>query len=271
MISQQLMTVPWREFHRKTRQNVVALATVAVLSAGLTGAAWPDGGTYGPDRHASMVPAPAASHTAPAMRISPAGWENPAPPWAFPFDQPAEPGEGGNQALAVNTTDGSVAYSAEFDLVWADDGEPVATRNEAYAFANCTGCTAVAVGFQVVLILEQPDVIAPENHSAAVNYNCLDCHTQALASQLVLTVGRGLSDDGVEQLSELWDEIDGYGRNLQDVPPSEIQSRLEAYKAQITAIVQADPNATEDGSATSTETCNGESAVPSTLAPTQPA
>jgi putative peptide zinc metalloprotease protein len=97
----------------------------------------------------------------------------------------------------------------------------------------------VAVGFQVVLIEEQADVIAPENHSAAVNYECPECHTDALASQLVVTVDCAMGDDGMEQLSALWAEIDDYGRNLQNVPLSEVQSRLEAYKEQIIAIVQA--------------------------------
>ena len=220
-----------------------------------TVAFWPAGADLPrrDDSQLSTVLVPAASPGEPATRIAPASWESPAPPWVFPFDRPDAPEDDGNQALAVNTTDGSVTYSVEFDLVWAEDGEPVETRNEAYAFANCTGCAAVAVGFQVVLIEEQSDVIAPENHSAAVNYNCLECHTYALASQLVLTVDCALNDDGMEQLSELWTEIDEYGSNLENVPLSEIQSRLEAYKEQIIAIVQADTSDTTDGAATSTE------------------
>lgn len=288
MVAQQLMTGLWREFRGKAGPSFVALAAAAALLAGLTGASWPDGGTYRSaqqservtlaDATPPVVPqsgavprdGKAGSTVEQAMRTVPAGWKRPAPRWAFPFARPAVPQGDGNQALAVNTTDGSAAYSAEFDLVWAEDGDPVTTSNEAYAFANCTGCTAVAVGFQVVLIVDHPHVIAPENHSAAVNYNCRECHTQALASQLVLTVGGcGLSDDGMEQLSALWAEIDEYGNNLRNVPPSEIQSRLEAYKAQIIAIVQSDPSAREDGSATSTKTGDGQSTAPSTPAPTR--
>ena len=123
----------------------------------------------------------------------------------------------------------------------------------------------------MVLVVDQPDVIAPENHSAALNYDCLECHTHALASQLVLTVGCGLSDDGMEKLSALWDEIDEYGSNLQDVPIAEIQARLEGYKQQIIAIVQTDPGAADTGSATAAETGDGEPTVPAALAPTQPA
>lgn len=169
-----------------------------------------------------------------------------APSWVFPFDRPAAPEDDGSQALAVNTTDGSVTYSVAFALVWAEDGEPVDTRNEAYAFASCSGCAAVAVGFQVVLIMGQADVVVPENLSAAANYNCLDCLTYALASQLVLTLDGPLGEASRAQLNALWAEIAEYGRNLQNVPLSEIQGRLASYKEQITGIIQADPSATRN-------------------------
>jgi putative peptide zinc metalloprotease protein len=179
-----------------------------------------------------------------------------APSWVFPFDRPAAPEAGGNQALAVNTTDGSVKYSVAFALVWAEDGEPVDATNEAYAFASCSGCAAVAVGFQVVLIVGQADVIVPENLSAAANYNCLECLTYALASQLVLTLDGPLGEDSMARLNALWAEIAAYGRNIQNVPLSEIQARLAAYKEQITAIIKADPSATKAGTATSAETAS---------------
>jgi len=166
-----------------------------------------------------------------------------APSWVFPFDRPAAPEADGNQALAVNTTDGSVAYSVAFALVWAEDGAPVTTANEAYAFANCSGCAAVAVGFQVVLVVGQTDVIVPENLSAAANYNCLDCLTYALASQLVLTLDGPLDGDSKQQLEALWAQIAEYGRNIRDVPLSEIQATLNGFKEQITAIVKGSPAA----------------------------
>ena len=115
------------------------------------------------------------------------------------------------------------------------------TRNEAYAFASCADCAAVAVGFQVVLIVGQTDVVVPENLSAAANYNCVQCLTYALASQLVLTLDGPLSDDGMTRLNELWQQIAEYGRNLQNVPLSEIQGRLDAFKAQIMEVIRERP------------------------------
>ncbi|PNH85101.1 hypothetical protein [Arthrobacter sp. AFG20] len=235
-----------------------------VLHAGRTGqtvALWPDG-TALPTREQPqlsmvLVPRQGAAPASPPGQTdrgqgqpAPDGDQGPgtasgdaAPPsWVFPFDKPPAPEENGNQALAVNTTDGSVSYDVAFALVWAEDG-PVNTRNEAYAFASCTDCAAVAVGFQVVLIVGQADVVVPENLSAAANYNCVRCLTYALASQLVLTLDGPLSTDGTARLNTLWREIAEFGRTLQGVPLSEIEDRLSAYKAQLMEIIRTDPSA----------------------------
>ena len=141
-----------------------------------------------------------------------------------------------------------MVYDVAFALVWADDGDTVDTRNEAYAFASCADCAAVAVGFQVVLIVGQTDVIVPENLSASANYNCVRCLTYALASQLVLTLDGPLSSDGTARLDALWQEIAAYGKDLRNRPLSEIQGRLSAFKEQIMAVIKADPSATPAGS-----------------------
>jgi putative peptide zinc metalloprotease protein len=230
--------------------------------AGKTVALWPAGAAK-PTREQpqlSMVMVPRADTA--ATRSTNAGSEAAAPPsWVFPFDQPAAPEEGDSQALAVNTQDGSVVYDVAFALVWAEDGEPVDTTNEAYAFASCTDCAAVAVGFQVVLIVGQADVVVPENLSAAANYNCVRCLTYALASQLVLTLDGPLSDDGMARLNALWAEIAEFGRNLQNVPLSEIQGRLDAFKEQVMEIVRNDPSATK-GTATSATPSSTATPVP---------
>ncbi|MGF9647951.1 hypothetical protein AAIH32_08265 [Pseudarthrobacter oxydans] len=242
-------------------------------SSGRTVALWPEGAAKptreNPQLSMVLVPVEASPGSGPASSPSTSPAAAAPPSWVFPFDRPAAPEQDGNQALAVNTTDGSVTYSVAFALVWAEDGYPVDTRNEAYAFASCTGCAAVAVGFQVVLIVGQADVIVPENLSAAANYNCLECVTYALASQLVLTLDGPLSESGMAQLTALWAEIAEYGRNIQNVPLSEIQGRLAAFKDQITAIVHADPRAAQGSTQTVTP---GPTDVPAaTSDPTQPA
>lgn len=147
------------------------------------------------------------------------------------------------------------------------------STNEAYAFASCTGCAAVAIGFQVVLIIGQTNVIVPENLSAAVNYNCVQCLTYALASQLVLTLDGPLSADGMAKLAALWDEIAAFGRTLENMPLSEIQDRLTDFKQQITEIIMQDPSTTT-GTQTATPTGQGTSGPgqtsPTPVEPGQP-
>lgn len=222
--------------------------------AGRTVALWPAGAAK-PTREQPQLSMVLVPHQGAAASAPEAGAGTAAPPsWVFPFDRPAAPDDGNNQALAVNTTDGSVVYDVAFALVWADDGNPVDTRNGAYAFASCADCAAVAVGFQVVLIVGQADVIVPENLSAAANYNCVRCLTYALANQLVLTLDGPLSQDGMARLNALWQQIADYGRHLANVPLSEIQGKLNGFKEQITAIIKADPSATKAGTATATPT-----------------
>ncbi|SDK65953.1 hypothetical protein [Arthrobacter sp. ok362] len=233
-----------------------ATSRMAEGQTGKTVALWPEGARKPtrdePQLSMVLVPRQAATagSTGTAGSAGTAAAAAPtAPSWVFPFDRPAAPEDDGNQSLAVNTTDGSVVYDVAFALVWADDGDTVDTKNEAYAFASCADCAAVAVGFQVVLIVGQANVIVPENLSAAANYNCLRCLTYALASQLVLTLDGPLSSDGMARLNALWQEIAAYGKDLRNQPLSEIQGRLSAYKEQIMALIKADPSATPAGSA----------------------
>jgi putative peptide zinc metalloprotease protein len=182
-----------------------------------------------------LVPADAAPQGAAGALEAPAE----SPTWVFPFNQPDAPLEGDNQALAVNTKDGSIRYDVAFALVWADDGE-VLNANEAYAFASCTGCAAVAIGFQVILVLGQADVVVPQNIAAAVNYNCLACATYALAKQLVLTLDGPLSDAGMAAIEAVWAQIQQFGSTITDVPVGEIQATLEGFEQQIKDIVLAE-------------------------------
>jgi putative peptide zinc metalloprotease protein len=163
------------------------------------------------------------------------------PTWVFPFNRPLPPGGGGNQAMAVNTTDGSALYDVAFALVWAD-GDTVTNSNEAYALASCAGCQTVAVAFQVVLIVGNAHVIVPKNVAAAVNYSCVQCVTAALATQLVVSLSGPLSTQSTAELAALWKEISAFGASIRDVPLSELQDRLTAYERRILAIVQQDPS-----------------------------
>ncbi len=272
--------------HRSTQgrpvARTVAMVTGAAIVAGLAVAWWPSADTYRPveayergtlaDAVTAISP-PRAGLYQGAQSRTVALWEDgrdlptrdapelsmvlvprndpTAPSWIFPFDKPAAPVGDDTQALAVNTTDGSIVYDVVFALVWADGGQAVGTTNEAYALASCTGCAAVAVAFQVVLIVGQADVIVPQNLSAAVNYNCIQCVTYALASQLVVTLDGPLSSASMAELAELWAEIAKYGTTIPDRPLSEIQAVMNGYKERILTIIKADPaSGLADGRAT---------------------
>ena len=162
--------------------------------------------------------------------------------WVFPFSKPLAPGPGDNQALAVNTTDGTVEYDTAFALVWVEDGADATNVNEAYAFASCTSCAAVAVSFQVVLVVGDNDVAAPQNLAGALTSDCVNCLTYALAKQLFVTLDGPLSAEAMSALDALWAEIATYGSSIAagDVPLDEIAAQLDDYEREIFAIIEAD-------------------------------
>ncbi len=295
-LARQLITGLWAKTQDRPLQRGTAVAAILAIAAGLAWAWWPAEDSYRPvqpyergtlvDATTAILPFASATglqegRSGKTVALWPAGASTPtrdepqlsmvlvprdagsgtaAPSWVFPFDKPAAAEEGDSQALAVNTTNGTTIYDVAFALVWADDGQPVDTKNEAYAYANCTDCAAVAVGFQVVLIVGQTNVIVPENLSTSANYDCVRCLTYALASQLVLTLDGPLSTDNMGRLNALWQEIADYGRNLQNVPLSEIQGRLAAFQDQIKEIIKADPSASPargTGTATTPATPTG--------------
>src|SRR4029453_9354879 len=131
-----------------------------------------------------------------------------------------------------------------FAMIWADE-EQVTNTNEAYAFASCRNCAAVAVSFQVVLIVGDSEVIVPQNIAAAVNYDCVQCLTYALASQLVVTIDGPLTEKSMAALGELWAEIAAFAGNIASVPLAELQTTLDDDQEQIKDIIREDPAAQE--------------------------
>ncbi len=159
-----------------------------------------------------------------------------APTWVFPFDQPLPPGEGDNQALAVNTTDGTVTYDVAVAMVWVT-GEDVDNTNEAMAAASCSDCAAVAVAFQVVVIVGDADVVVPQNLATAVNYDCFRCITAAIASQLVVTVDALPGEEQMVALQDLWQEIVAFAGTIPTLSLADIQAHLADYQQQVLDIL----------------------------------
>src|SRR4051794_8975054 len=261
----------WRATAGKPVKRGLAGVVAAAMLVGLVFAWWPHGnyrpiqryerGTVfdalpatvtsslapGTERTVSTVwaddgqPLPTADHPAIALVLTPRPGSS-GPTWVFPFNRPAAPGPGDNQAMAIVTRDGGTAYDVSFALVWADK-DTVLDRNEAYAFASCTACRAVAVSFQVVLVMGQAHVVAPQNIAAAVNYQCLSCVTQALATQLVLTVPGPLSAATTEQLNALWSRIVAFQQDVGSLSFDQIKSAIASFEQAIVALVQPDSSA----------------------------
>ena len=283
----------WRRTTGRPGRRAVAGLLVAAVAAGLVWAWWPDANRYRPVQPfekgtvvqglqtasfagrtpplsdgqivegwpsvwASTSTPPSKDHPELALVLIPkagsVGSARPSPTWVFPFDRPGAPGAGDNQALAVNTTDGSTLYDVAFALVWAD-GTSVTNSNEAYAFASCHGCTTVAVAFQVVLITGDARVAIPQNVSGAVNYSCVQCVTYALAQQLVLTVPGDPSPATKQRLDALWRQIAAFASTIETLPLDQVRSRLLDYENQIRTIVTGEP-VTSQPSTTPTPTAS---------------
>jgi putative peptide zinc metalloprotease protein len=236
---------PVRAWEGGTVLDAVPASSSSGLTTGSRGAAttiWPDdGGPLPTADHPALamvlVPAPSSGH---GEGASGAGGGPDAPTWVFPFDRPLPPGRGDNQALAVNTRDGSVAYDVSFSLVWVEAGHSALNRNEAFAAAGCRNCRAVAVAFQVVLLVGSVDVVVPQNLSTAVDYGCLECVTYALATQLVVTVPGRLSDAATQELAGIWAELQAFGKQIEGLPLAELRSRLTGFEARILDVVRPD-------------------------------
>ncbi|MGH3334580.1 MAG: hypothetical protein ACRDOZ_02090, partial [Nocardioides sp.] len=195
----------------------------------------------------------------------PAPDETAAEPWVFPFDEPLPPAEGDNQAAAYNTTDGSMKYDIAFALVWAE-GNEVLNVNEAHAYASCSNCVTVAVAFQVVLIMDDAQVVVPQNLAVAANYECYRCITAALASQLVLSVEETPGEEQLLALGDVWNRLTAFGQSITSYSLSEISTQLEAFKTEIVAILGDAPPVVPASTSTSTP-APSESPVPGSSEP----
>jgi putative peptide zinc metalloprotease protein len=274
----QIVTGTLRRTRGKPAQRTVAGVLAAAIVAGLAWAWWPRGNyrpiqpdergvlqqvltpaagraplsqsstvaSYSPLREGQSVsattvwpsngaPLPRPGHPQLALVLRPRDPSRPT--WVFPFNRPAPPGPGDNQAMAVTTKDGSTVYDVAFALVVAGK-DTVLNKNEAYAFASCTGCTAVAISFQVVLVVGNAHVIAPQNVSAAVSYNCIRCITAAMAIQLTVSVPGPLDASTADRLAALWAKIRTFSQHLSSLSLAQIRARLAEYEREIIAIVR---------------------------------
>lgn len=154
----------------------------------------------------------------------------------FPFPLPDPPGVGDNQALVVNTVDGSHMIDLALSLVFVD-GDTVDNRNEAYALANCTSCTTVAIAFQVVIIIDGSHIVIPENVAAAINAECARCITHALATQLIGTTVSPLTEAQMAELQALWTELEALDAAASTMSLDAVYAQLDEIQTEIESLL----------------------------------
>jgi putative peptide zinc metalloprotease protein len=165
----------------------------------------------------------------------------------LPIDRPGVPlvplpleGRHDNEAVALNTTDGSTEYATSFTLVFVD-GDVVDETNVADARASCTDCVTVAVAFQVVLVRgDDADTVIPENMAVALNVDCDNCRTYAIATQIVFTIPETLSPEATAELTELWSQAVALEQRIGDIPLEALYDEISRLEAAFVAFLASE-------------------------------
>jgi putative peptide zinc metalloprotease protein len=159
--------------------------------------------------------------------------------WPFPWQPPGAIGEVDNRAESVNTVDDSVVTDLAVSWAIVTAGE-VDDRNEAWALASCEDCVTRAVAFQLLLLVGDLDVVTPVNSAVAANYECTRCTTEAIATQLVISL-TGMPSPAAQQLIEdAMQRLKSLEADLDELSSGQVYYVLQATQAEIIAILEND-------------------------------
>lgn len=143
---------------------------------------------------------------------------------------------------ATADASGAATFSTHFNMLASPTGtDEVTSENVARALSHdCTGCQAIAVAFQAVLMTGDPHVVTPLNFARAENVNCTGCASFAFAFQYVVSTGgpAHLSAEGLQQIAALRQEVEA--DLATDLTPQDLDARLTAIGARFKDIVNAD-------------------------------
>ncbi len=183
----------------------------------------------------------------PAPPAEPPSAAEAAPTWPFPWAPPLPAHDGDTRAYAVTTEDGSTATDVQVSFLWAPADRNVEQRNEAYAFASCSGCRSTAIAFQVIFVVGYNDVIAPANAAVSASYRCDHCVTHALAIQLVVPLTRRPNDETMAELTRLEAALVQARATLASMPIEQAYAVLVAVRTRVLMLLAA------EGASTATE------------------
>jgi len=153
---------------------------------------------------------------------------------------------GGPNNFVVSDATAAATGAATFDtnsrmVVGATGTDEVTSANVARAVAHdCTGCQAIAVAFQAVLVTSDADTVTPRNLAVATNERCTSCAAFAFAFQYVVSTGGPAhlspgGDRGVAALRrEVADDL------ATDLTPEELNARLTDVGHRFQALVDSE-------------------------------
>ena len=98
--------------------------------------------------------------------------------------------------MTVNTTTARSKYDVAIAMVWVEDGEETGRQHQrGLRVRPCRTARPWQSRSRWSSSSGEADVVVPQNVSAAVNYECFECITAAVAKQLVVTVDGPVSDE----------------------------------------------------------------------------
>jgi hypothetical protein len=157
---------------------------------------------------------------------------------------PAVAGGPNNIVASDATVDatGAATFVTHSSMIVGSTGtDEVTSANVARAVAHdCTGCQAIAVAFQAVLVTGNPHTVTPRNIAFAENQSCDGCASFAFAFQYVVSTGgpAHLSPQGYQQVAALRREVE---QDLAtDLTPQDLNARLEDVGTRFKAVVHDD-------------------------------
>ena len=144
-----------------------------------------------------------------------------------------------NLALAINTTDGASIFRLAF-TIRSIAGGVVDQTNTAMALASCTGCTTIALAFQVILVFGDATEVTPENRATAVNVACTACLTFAAATQIILGFDGPveLTEEGRQRLDALQDDLMALEQRAATLDAEQLAAEIEAAEEELMTILE---------------------------------
>ena len=179
-------------------------------------------------------------------------------------------------AVAINTRDGGSVFRLAFSVRRVMD-ETVDQSNAAVAFASCSDCQTVAISFQIVLVMSDPDVVIPENLAISINYDCTSCTTFTDATQFVLGTDGivRLSADGQRRLNEA--RLQLLALRDQELTQTEFDAAVDKVRTEVASIlstelvlVKPEEDTTQRTAGTQSTSSTSSTTTPSSTSTTAP-